>query len=86
MVELMKIFEEFGAIKDKEPASKEAQAIAKKLQDFITKNMYTCTKEILSGLGKWYVSGGEVTDNIEKAGGPGTAEFASKAIDIYCGR
>ena len=86
MVELMKIFEEFGAIKDKEPASKEAQAIAKKLQDFITKNMYTCTKEILSGLGKWYASGGEVTDNIEKAGGPGTAEFASKAIDIYCGR
>ena len=84
MGELMKIFEEFGSIKEKEPSSKEAQALAKKLQDFITENMYTCTKEILSGLGKWYVSGDEVTDNIENAGGAGTAEFASKAIQIYC--
>lgn len=32
------------------PDSKEAQAVAKKWQDFIMENYYTCTKEILAGL------------------------------------
>ena len=41
-------------------------------------------KEILSGLGKMYASGGEFTENIDSYGGEGTAEFTAKAIDIYC--
>ena len=30
-----------------------------------------------------YVGGGELTENIDDVGGAGTAEFASKAIDIF---
>ena len=29
-----------------------------------------------------YVGGGELTENIDDVGGAGTAEFASKTIDI----
>ena len=83
---LMKIFEEFGEIKDKESSSGEAQTQVKKLQSFITENMYTCTDEILFGLGKMYAGGGEFTQNIDKFGGAGTAEFAYKAIKKYCGK
>ncbi|MBQ2899840.1 MAG: TipAS antibiotic-recognition domain-containing protein, partial [Oscillospiraceae bacterium] len=56
----------------------------KELQDFITGNYYTCTDEILSGLGKMYVGDERFKNNIDKAGGTGTAEFAAKAIEIYC--
>ncbi len=83
-VQLMDIFAEFGAIRDTDPAAEQAQALVKKLQDFITKNMYTCTDEILSGLGKMYAAGGEFTTNINKYGGEGTAEFAAKAIEKHC--
>ena len=65
--------------------SPEAQALVKKLQDFITKKMYTCTKDILSSLGQMYAGGGDFTTNIDGAGGEGTAQFASDAIEIYCG-
>lgn len=46
---------------------------------------YTCSDEILAGLGKMYTGDGEFTANIDKAGGAGTAEFTGKAIEIYCG-
>ncbi len=81
---MMGIFAEFGEIKDSDPAGGQAQALVKKLQDYITKHMYTCTKEILGGLGKMYAGGGDFTTNINKYGGEGTAEFAGKAIEIYC--
>lgn len=38
------------------PDSKQAQALAKNWQDFITENYYTCTKEILASLGQMYVA------------------------------
>lgn len=36
---------------------------------------------------RMYAGGGELTENIDDVGGAGTAEFASKAIDIFwaCG-
>ena len=83
--EFMDIFAEFGAIRDTDPASEEAQGLVKKTQDFITEHFYTCTNEILSGLGKMYSGGGDFTTNIDKAGGEGTAEFVSAAIEKYCG-
>ena len=58
--------------------------ILKKLQDFITEHFYTCTNEVLSGLGKMYAGGGEFTANIDAVGGEGTADFANKAIEVYC--
>lgn len=81
---LMLIFAEFGKMTDKKPDDSEVQLEVKKLQDYITEHFYKCSKEILNSLGKMYASGGEFTENIDKAGGKGTAVFAAKAIEIYC--
>ena len=81
---LISIFADFGKLRDGDPASKEAQLLAKGLQSYITENYYTCTPEILRSLGAMYCAGGEFTENIDAAGGEGTASFAAKAIDIYC--
>ena len=82
--EMMKIFAELGDIKDKAPDCREAQLLVKRLQDFITKNYYTCTKEILASLGVMYTADKRFTASIDNAGGAGTAEFAGKAIEYYC--
>ena len=82
--DMMAIFKELGQKTGKSPADIEVQKLVKKLQDFITVNYYTCTKEILFGLGQIYAAGGEMTDNIDTAGGKGTAEFAARAIAEYC--
>ncbi|MDY5957664.1 MAG: MerR family transcriptional regulator [Frisingicoccus sp.] len=79
-IEMMDIFAQFGKIKDQRPDSEEAIGLAKKLQDHITENYYTCTNEILQSLGEMYAGGGDFTDNIDKVGGTGTAVFASEAI------
>ena len=81
---MMDIFARFGAIRDTDPASDEAQALTAELQDYITKNYYTCSKDILRSLGKMYAGGGEFTKNIDSYGGEGTAEFAHQAIEVYC--
>ena len=81
---LMDIFAEIGAIRHLSPASPEAQTLVAKLQAFITGNYYTCTKQILRGLGQMYIAGDSMTDNINRAGGDGTAEFAHQAIEIFC--
>lgn len=83
--DMMNIFKEFGNLTDKSPADAGVQELVKKLQDFITANYYTCTKQILSGLGQIYAAGGEMTDNIDTAGGKGTAIFTAKAIEVFCG-
>ena len=80
----MLIFAEFGKMKDQDAASDFVQAQVRKLQDFITEHYYSCTKEILSGLGKMYAAGGEFTENIDSYGGEGTAYFVAEAIEIYC--
>ena len=86
MKDLMLIFTEFGGMKEMDPSDEIPQKQVKKLQDFISKNMYNCTNEILAGLGKAYAAEGEMRDNIDKAGGEGTGVFASKAISIYCSK
>ena len=82
--DLMDIFRRFGQIRHLSPADPQAQALVEELQRFITANYYTCTKPILQGLGQMYIAGDSMTDNIEAAGGEGTAAFASQAIDIFC--
>lgn len=82
----MELFAEFGALKDSSPDSDAAQQQVKKLQAFITEHYYTCTPEILSSLGQTYAAGGSMSENIDAAGGKGTAEFAAKVIKIYCGK
>ena len=84
---LMAILAEFAACKDSGASadSDEAQALVAKLQAHITANYYTCTDEILAGLGKMYVADERFKKNIDKYG-EGTAEFASTAIGAYCGK
>lgn len=60
----------------------DAQALVKELQNYITENYYTCTTEILAGLGQMYVADERFKTNIDK-NGDGTAEFVSKAIENY---
>ena len=81
---LMAIFAEFAACKASGVSadSDEAQALVARLQAHITANYYTCTDEILAGLGKMYVADERFKKNIDKYG-EGTAEFASAAIEIY---
>lgn len=83
---LMLFFKEAGEIKDTDPASPAAQDLVKRIQDFITKNMYSCSNKILSALGSMYSCGGEFTKNIDAAGGEGTGIFVDRAIQIYCGQ
>ena len=81
---LMAIFAEFAVCKDSGASadSAEAQALVAKLQAHITANYYTCTDEILAGLGKMYVADERFKKNIDKYG-EGTAEFAEEGIRIY---
>ena len=82
--QMMDIFAEFGAIRNGDPASPEAQCLVRKLRDFISAHYYTCTNQILSGLGQMYAAGGEMTENIDSRGGEGTAVFAGQAIRVFC--
>lgn len=65
------------------PDSETAQTLVRRLQAHITDNFYTCTKEILAGLGQMYVADERFKANIDKNGN-GTAEFISKAVKSYC--
>ena len=82
---LMSIFAELAVCKNSGASadSAEAQAIVAKLQTHITANYYTCTDEILAGLGNMYACDERFKKNIDKYG-EGTAEFASEAIAVFC--
>ena len=81
------IFRDFAELMQSgtEPSSNETQALVKKLQNYITENYYTCTDEILAGLGQMYVADERFKNNIDKYA-DGTAEYVSKAIAIYTKR
>ena len=82
---LMAIFAEFATLKNSGASadSAEAQALVAGLQAYITENYYTCTDEILAGLGRMYVADERFKKNIDKYG-EGTVEFAADAIAVYC--
>ena len=65
---LMAIFAEFAACKNggANADSAEAQVLVAKLQAHITANYYTCTDEILAGLGKMYICDERFKKNIDK--------------------
>jgi hypothetical protein len=81
---LMAIFAEFAKCKNNGFAanSPEVQSLVVKLQDYITQNYYTCTNEILAGLGQMYVCDERFKQNIDKYG-EGTAEFVAAVIRIH---
>ena len=84
---LMAIFADFAECKKcgESADSDTAQRLVKKLQDYITANYYHCTNDILAGLGQMYVCDERFTKNIDQCG-EGTAEYASNAIGVYCGK
>ena len=80
------LFGEFAACKQagEAPDSALAQTLVKKLQGYITGNYYTCTRELLAGLGQMYVLDERFQSNIDQ-NGKGTAAFVRAAIKSYCG-
>lgn len=81
---IMELFTKLGSMKELSPDSPEVQAWVKALQNYITEHFYTCTPQILQGLGEMYAGGGSMTENIDAAGGIGTGAFALEAIQVYC--
>ena len=84
--DLMVYFEKLGALRHLSPDHKDVQEIVADLQQFITEHYYHCTLTIFRSLGIMYAGGGEMTENIDAAGGEGTGIFAQQAIEIYCDR
>ncbi|MBQ7230703.1 MAG: MerR family transcriptional regulator [Oscillospiraceae bacterium] len=81
---LMDIFRRLGQLRQGDPASPEAQALIAELQQYICDHYYNCTNQILFGLGQMYAAGDEMNENIDRAGGAGTGDFARRAIEAYC--
>ena len=84
--QMLQLFAELGTLRHLTPDDAAVQQKIAALQQFITDNFYTCTNEILCGLGQMYIADERFTQNIDKAGGEGTAQFVSEAIKVYCGR
>ena len=61
-----------------------ARLQVERLKRFITEHMYTCTDEILAGLGQMYVADERFKNNIDKRG-ENTAAYVSECIKSYCG-
>ena len=82
---LMAVFAEFAMCKNNGASaySSEAQGLVAKLQAHITDSYYTCTNEIIAGLGKMYVADERFKNNIDKYG-EGTADFVAEAISVFC--
>lgn len=81
---LLSLFAEIGSLRKLPPDAKEVQAKIMKLQKFITDHYYTCTNEILQNLSRMYVFDERMEQNIDKAGGEGTARFVKQAVAVYC--
>lgn len=80
---LMDVFRGFGALRDQSPEAPAVRTQVEALQAYLSAHYYTCTPEILAGLGQLYAQG-EFAENIDRAGGPGTAALVSAAIEVYC--
>ena len=82
--QMMELFAKIGALRHLDPANQQVQEKVKQLQQLITDNFYTCSHEVLYGLGQMYVGDERFKQNIDSAGGEGTAEFVREAITLYC--
>lgn len=65
------------------PDSSKAQELVEKWQNFITENHYTCTKEILAGLGEMYTADERFQANIDRHSSR-TAQFMCDSIKVFC--
>ena len=80
---VMEVFKEFGFLKDLDPTCEIVQNKVKEWHEFINKNFYTCSKNVLKSLAEMYVCDERFKNNIDSYGGEGTATFVKKAIEYY---
>ena len=85
MEEMNEIFRRAATLREKGAESPEAQALVREWKDYITANLYTCTNEILAGLGQMYTADERFQKNLDRFG-EGTAEFLSRSIAVYCAK
>ncbi len=83
---MMAKFIEIGTLREQDPSSETVQNWVAGLHAFINEHFYACEKPVLACLGNIYAGGGDMTENIDAAGGPGTGTFVKAAIDIYCAK
>ena len=81
---LEEVFKDFGKAAGEEcsPEEPRLKELVKRLQKCISENYYTCTDEILKGLGSMYVQDERFRKNLDGYG-KGTAELISLAIESY---
>lgn len=80
---LMTVFAKFGSIRTEDAHGEKAKALVAELKQYITDRYYACNDTILQGLGQMYVGDSRFRENIDRAGGAGTAQFVSDAIAAY---
>ena len=76
------IFRKFAENAKCDPTGDKIQSLVKRWQAHITKYHYTCSDEVLSGLGEMYTGDERFAEYLNGFGG-GTAEIMSKGIKAY---
>ena len=81
---LTELFRGFGKLKELDEGDARVTEAVRGLQKYISENYYECTDAMLLGLGRMYSGDPRFKENIDAAGGEGTAEFVTRAIEAYC--
>ena len=79
---MKQIFDQFAAVCDLPSDDARVLALVETWKQYITDHMYTCTDEILAGLGQMYTCDERFKANIDRSG-EGTADCMSRAIKAY---
>ena len=79
---MTQIFDQFAAVRDLPSDDARVLALVGAWKQYITDHMYTCTDEILAGLGQMYTCDERFKENIDRSG-EGTAACMSRAIAAY---
>ena len=77
------LMREFAQVRHLPPEDERVQALVARWKAHITEHFYTCTDEILAGLGQMYTADERFRQNIDRAG-EGTAACMARAIEVYC--
>ena len=83
--EAQEIFAQAGALAaaKADPAGAQARTLVEAWKAYLSAHWYTCTDEILAGLGEMYTADERFRANLDR-NGPGTAQFLHDAIAAYC--
>ena len=81
--EMLDIFKRISDKMDLDPGSNEVQELVEEWRNYISKNLYNCSKQIFKSLGEMYACNERFKNNIDKIK-YGLAQFLSDAIKIYC--